>query len=927
MTDTPLTPDVTVVVIAYNDARRLPRAVHSVLRQTLNNLEVIIADDCSTDDTPEVAAGLAAGDPRVRVIRLPENSGGCSAPRNAGIDAARAPYLMFLDSDDELPRHACKSLLLTAEATGADFVTGEVTRVHEDTGATGLWYPELFDSDVRVVDGIGEAPEFFTDHLSTNKLYRAAFIARHRLRFPAGMHYEDQLFTAKAFTLADRFAVVPWPVYTWYLAHDPGQLSISSSRHKMANVRDRVHAARLIDTFLTESGNIALRPAKDAKFLRHDLRLYLGDLPFRDDDWIREFTGVVGPYLESGITEEARTNLPREQRVCQYLLTAGRVEDARTAARALGRPLLAPRAVVRDGERTYWGDHLPDDPAALAELDITEWRMADQPFTSRPIRHELTRVTTDGPRLRLGLRTYDPARLLADPDGITAALWLAAAGEPLRVPFGYVPAGPDRYEAELEVDLRKVPLAAKGFKGRRHPVIALERLGLRRTDTLLAPTGLPARRTRLAGHAITVAPEERGAGRLELTWSRSGLLAGAEAVAPRLGPVRAKTARLGRRLSGPRLKALTYQELKRLPRDRDLVIFEALEGRGYADSPRYIYEELVRRGLPLNAVWAYAGDPAGFPPGVPLVRRGSWEYVRTLARARYWVDSHGFPTAYGKPRGTRYLQTWHGQAFKHMGFDIPDLRFGTPERQQQHRDAVARWDLLIAPSEEFERTFVRANGYTGELLRCGLPRNDVLVRWREVEARDRAQAARVRLQIPDGHKVLLYAPTFRDGARGTGDSIRVDLQRLATGIGRDWTVVVRPHYYERFEVPREVAPVVRDGRGFPDINDLLLASDALLTDYSSLMFDYANLGRPILLFADDYEHYRNSARGTYYDLPEIAPGPVLTETGEVVEAITDLDRVQKEHADRYAAFQRRFTTYETGGASWAVVERFFEGML
>ncbi|CAL9517325.1 hypothetical protein SUDANB171_03748 [Streptomyces sp. enrichment culture] len=926
MTDTTLTPDVTVVVIAYNDAHRLPRAVHSVLRQTLRNLEVIIADDCSTDDTERVAGELAATDPRVRVLRLPENSGGCSAPRNAGIDAARAPYLMFLDSDDELPRHACKSLLLTAEATGVDFVTGEVTRVNEENGARGLWYPELFDSDVRVVDGIARAPEFFTDHLSTNKLYRAAFIARHRLRFPTGMHYEDQLFTAKAFTLADRFAVVPWPVYTWYLAHDPGQLSISSSRHKMANVRDRVHAARLIDTFLTDSGNAALRPAKDTKFLRHDLRLYLGDLPFRDPAWIEEFTEVVSEYLSTGITPQARAELPREQRVCQYLLTAGRFEDAQAAARTLGRPLLAPRAVVRDGDRTYWGDHLPDDPDALAELDITEWQLDAQPFTSRPVRHELTRVTTAGARLRLGLRTYDPARLLADPDGITAELWLAAAGEPLRVPFAYVPAGTDRYEADIEVDLRKVPMAAKGFKGRRHPVIALERLGLRRTDILLAPGDLPARRTRLAGHSIGVAVEERGAGRLELTWSRSGLLAGAEVIAPTLGPVRRKTARISRRLSGPRLKTWTYQELKRLPRDRDLVVFEALEGRGYADSPRYIYEELVRRGLPLNAVWSHAGDPSGFPPGVPLVRRGSWEYVRTLARARYWVDSHGFPAAYGKPRNTRYLQTWHGQAFKHMGFDIPELRFGSEEKQRLHRDAVARWDLLIAPSEEFERTFVRANGYTGELLRCGLPRNDVLVRWREVEARDRAQAARVRLQIPDGRKVLLYAPTFRDGARGSGASLRVDLSQLAAGIGQEWTIVVRPHYYERFEVPREVAPVVRDGRGFPDINDLLLASDALLTDYSSVMFDYANLGRPVLLFADDYEHYRNSARGAYYDLAEIAPGPVLTETGELVEVVNDLDRVQKEHADRYAAFQSRFTTYETGGASWAVVERFFEGI-
>ncbi|MEV5499705.1 glycosyltransferase family 2 protein, partial [Nonomuraea fuscirosea] len=104
-------PDCTVVVITYNDAARLPRAVRSVLGQSLRDLEVIIADDASTDGTPEVARRLEQADPRVRYLRRPVNSGGCGAPRNDGIDAAASPYVMFLDSDDELPRHACKSLL------------------------------------------------------------------------------------------------------------------------------------------------------------------------------------------------------------------------------------------------------------------------------------------------------------------------------------------------------------------------------------------------------------------------------------------------------------------------------------------------------------------------------------------------------------------------------------------------------------------------------------------------------------------------------------------------------------------------------------------------------------------------------------------------------------------------------------------------
>ncbi|MFI9238213.1 CDP-glycerol glycerophosphotransferase family protein [Streptomyces sp. NPDC053079] len=921
--------DVSVVVIVYNDAERLPRAVRSVLGQSLRRLEVIIVDDCSTDATPSAARELAAADPRVRCLRLPANSGGCGAPRNAGIDAARAPYVMFLDSDDELPYHSCKSLLLAAEESGADFVTGEVTRLFEESGTTGLWYPELF-RDARLVHGIRTAPEYFLDHLSTNKLYRADFIARHRLRFPEDVHYEDQLFSARALTLARTFAVVPWPVYTWRLAGDPAAgPSISSSRHKIQNVADRVTVARLVDAFLQESGNADLRPAKDAKFLGHDLRLHLGDLPFRDSAWTEAFAAAVTPYLD-GIAAEAFTAVPREQQICQYLLRAGRLDEAAECARTLDRPLLAPRHAVRDAAgRTYWGSTLPEDERAAAALDISTWRLDNQPFATVPLRHEVTRLDPEGPTLRISLRTYDPARLLGGTVPVSAELRVATTAQPLTVPFRYAPAqdGPAGrvHTAEVELDLRRVPIGPKGFRGRRHPLILLNRLGLTRGDPLLAPAALPALRARTGLHTVRVACEGHGVGRLELTWERAGVLGRAETVAPGLKPVRRRLNRLTRRVTGPRAKALTYHELQKLPIDDTLVVFEALEGRGYADSPRYIHEELRRRRLPLRAVWSYSGSRSSYPEGVELVRRGSWEYVRTVARARYWVDSHGFPVLFTKRPGTRYLQTWHGQALKHMGFDTPELRLAGAERQRLHHEMVARWDALIAPSEEFERTFVRANAYTGELLRTGLPRNDVLVRWNDPEQRDRATAVREQLQIPDGRKVLLYAPTFRDGARGSGESVRVDLAELVRATGEEWTIVVRPHYYERFTVPRELGHALRDGREFTDLNDLMLASDALLTDYSSVMFDYANLGRPILLYTDDYDDYRSVSRGTYYDLADIAPGPLLATTGELAAALRDPAELSERWAGAYARFQTRFNPYESGRSSKAVVDLFFEG--
>ena len=130
MTPTPApTPDVTVTVIVYNDAARLPRAVASLRGQTHANIEIVISDDHSTDNTPDVARELMARDSRIRYLRLPENSGGCSAPRNRALETARAPYLMFLDSDDELPPHAIELLLAAHREREVDFTMGAVRRI------------------------------------------------------------------------------------------------------------------------------------------------------------------------------------------------------------------------------------------------------------------------------------------------------------------------------------------------------------------------------------------------------------------------------------------------------------------------------------------------------------------------------------------------------------------------------------------------------------------------------------------------------------------------------------------------------------------------------------------------------------------------------------------------------------------------------
>ncbi|MGV9377373.1 CDP-glycerol glycerophosphotransferase family protein [Nonomuraea sp. NPDC003707] len=873
-------PDCTVVVISYNDAARLPRAVRSVLGQSLRDLEVIIVDDASTDGTPEVAARLMDNDPRVLYLRRQVNSGGCGAPRNDGLDAAAAPYVMFLDSDDELPRHACKSLLTEIERSGADFVSGQISRLFESNGRLRPYYPELF-ARRRVVEGIRQEPDLFLDCFSTNKLYNVGWLRNHALRFPEDIHYEDHVFSAGLYAVSRRFAIVPWTVYLWHRAATNDSISLSVD--DLENVRQRVIAARLSDDVLRAHGAGDLVPQRQRRFVRQDLRVYLNPLPAREPVWVKEFAAVVRPYMEE-MPRWVLEELEPLDRVCCQLILDDRTEDLRVAAASLTGPRAAPRSAVRLNGRTYWGTTVSPG------MDITKLRLAELPFSESRLRHELTEMISDGERVRMTVRTYDPFGAL--PLDWTATLELGS----LKIPIKPQPSGGGGYVTD--VVCRPT--------GRCEPRIVFTRTsdGHTTADRILAdprlrPVELPGCTVKAEGCAAYLCVRPDSVTRSVLRRVKQALMS---------------------RLNTPANKLRAYKLLiKVVPPRQNLALFESDVGKGYSGSPRAIYEELRRRDLPIDVVWSVAKGRRNFPADARLVRRGSWAYVWTMARAGIWVDSHGFPLDYPKPHGTRYLQTWHGQGIKSIGFDAPDLRTDFDGPRAQWRAAVARWDALVSPSAEFSRVFLPSNGYAGKVYRYGTPRCDALVRA------ERADDVLERLEIPPGRKILLYAPTYRDSVKGSGQSVRVDLELLADELAREWVLILRTHPVERYSPPEHLKHFVRSAGSYPEINDLMLASDALLTDYSSVMCDYALTGKPMLFYIDDWDDYRLAERGVYHDLPAIAPGPCVSTTAELVDALRRLPDLHNAYAGRYAAFRDLWCADERGDAAARIVDDFFEG--
>ena len=389
-----------------------------------------------------------------------------------------------------------------------------------------------------------------------------------------------------------------------------------------------------------------------------------------------------------------------------------------------------------------------------------------------------------------------------------------------------------------------------------------------------------------------------------------------------------------------------------IPRKKGLVVFDSFMGKSYSGSVRAVYEWMRdhKREKPYTPVWVFTREALrkGLDemPDSRIVTYGTISYYILMSRASVWVFDTRHEGYLVKKKNRHYIQTWHGTPLKKLGADIETFSMkaekphergtvktsesaaadrGAVKALEKYRKKVAaesaKWDVLLSASPFTTEVFRRCFSYDGEILECGYPRNDVLFK---------------KPVTPDatGKKTLLYAPTWRDDVHSGegwwyGYTPSLDIEALEKALGNEWKLVVKLHYLVKCD--KDAFPASCIDSGFlrvadssEDIAGLFAEADALITDYSSVMFDYALLDRPMFFYTYDLERYRDELRGWYFDFEKEAPGPLSRDTESLINDIKDLSEGGPESLkwqEKRRAFKERFAGFEDGHASERTAEK------
>ena len=362
--------------------------------------------------------------------------------------------------------------------------------------------------------------------------------------------------------------------------------------------------------------------------------------------------------------------------------------------------------------------------------------------------------------------------------------------------------------------------------------------------------------------------------------------------------------------------------------DKRVVISSSL-GKSYSGNPKAIYEEMVRSGIDgkYECIWFYEKKKFDIPGRHIQVKDGRFRYLYYMATAKFWIFDARQPKFLRKRNKVAYIQTWHGTPLKKLALDMDTVYMAGEESidayKEEFRKNALTWDYLISQNPFSTEVFRRAFDYSGLMLEVGYPRNDVLFRYNnETDIR----RIKKELSLPPDKKIMLYAPTWRDDESfGLGRyhySNALCMDDMYNAFGNDYILILKYHYLVEDNTDwSKYNGFVKVYNQSVDIASLYLVSDMLITDYSSVMFDYSLLDRPMYFYCYDLQKYKNVLRGFYFDFENSAPGPVSVTTLSLVDDI--INERHKDFAEKYGEFKRCYNPWDDGLSSSKVIDVLF----
>ena len=373
--------------------------------------------------------------------------------------------------------------------------------------------------------------------------------------------------------------------------------------------------------------------------------------------------------------------------------------------------------------------------------------------------------------------------------------------------------------------------------------------------------------------------------------------------------------------------------------DEKMILFSCFNGKSYADSPKAIYNCIKENDKysDYKFIWAFS-KPKNYKyleknnKNTVVLKVNTKQYEKYLSKAKYWIFNYRAADHQYPKKNQVFLQCWHGTPLKRLGYDLdkPDNVLNTKkEIRYKYKTDAKKFKYILSPSKFASEKFISAWNLKkakkeNAVIEEGYPRNDFLINYTDEDIKEIKQKLGIN---KTNKKVILYAPTWRDNQHQSGlgytYKTEVDFDKLKEEIGEEFIILFRAHYLvaNQFDFEKYKG-FIYDVSSLDDINELYVISDILITDYSSVFFDYANLKRPVIYYMYDLEKYKDNMRGFYIDLNEL-PGSIVKTEKQLIEEIKNVTK-NFEYDEKYKKFNEKYNYLDDGKASERVIERVIE---